>query len=78
MFQWLASVLMHSYQTFLRGGSALISLDITDNDFDDNDAIMIANALGHNTKLRVLDFWGNDVSKSGWIALRKAEFDDQA
>ena len=61
---------------FLRGDSALISLDITDNDFDDNDAIMIANALGHNTKLRVLDFWGNDVSKSGWIALRKAEFDD--
>jgi hypothetical protein len=54
----------------------LITLKLDDNQLNDNDAIAIAGALKHNKNLRVLRLMDNNLTKAGWAALRKAEFDD--
>ena len=61
---------------FLAGNFVLNKLDLSSNQLDDKDAIAIAGALEHNTNLRDLDLLDNNISKEGWEALRKAEFDD--
>ena len=61
---------------FLRDNQMLATLTLRGNQLDDNDAIAIATALKYNTKLRALDLTDNNISKSGWTALRKVEFDD--
>ena len=62
---------------FLASNPILNDLDISCNLLDDNDAIAIANALKHNTKLHVLDIRYNEaMTKVGWEALQEAEFDD--
>jgi len=54
----------------------LYALLLAGNKLDDQDAISIAEALKHNTNLRFLDLTRNSITKTGWMALRKAEFDD--
>ena len=62
---------------FLASNPILETLRLTSNRLDDIDAMAIANALKHNTNLRILDIrYNEDMTNSGWIALRKAEFDD--
>ena len=61
---------------FLTSNPILETLLLDGNQLDDNDAIAIAGALKHNTKLRVLNVRRNNLSLKGWAALRKAEFDD--
>ena len=61
---------------FLSSNHMLAALELNGNQLDDNDAIAIANALEHNTNLRVLDVRNNNLTRTGWAALRKAEFDD--
>ena len=56
--------------------SVLETLQLYRNQLDDNDAIAIAGALKYNTSLRDLQLTSNNISKIGWAALRKAEFDD--
>jgi len=60
---------------FLAENPILESLDITDNELDDNDLILVASSLKHNTKLRSLRISGNDTTSVGWEALSKAVFD---
>jgi len=53
------------------------SLFLEGNQLDDNDAIGIAGALKQNTNLRFLDLTNNiNITRTGWMALRKTEFDD--
>ena len=54
----------------------LRTLTLRGNQLDDNDAIAIAGALKQNTILQTLDLGNNNLTKRGWAALRKAEFDD--
>ena len=61
--------------TFLANNPILENLHIEDNHLNDNDAIAIASALKHNTKLLCLDIGGNDFTAVGWEALSKAVFD---
>ena len=61
---------------FLTDNPILQCLKIDGNQLDNNDAKAIAGSLKHNTNLRDLDLTGNNISKAGWAALRKAEFDD--
>ena len=61
---------------FLSSNHMLATLCLRYNQFDDNDAVMMANALNYNTHLRTLDLRGNSkMKRAGWEALRKAEFD---
>ena len=60
---------------FLAKNPILESLNLTDNELDDNDAVKIASALNHNTKLRSLIISGNDTTRVGWEALSKEVFD---
>ena len=46
------------------------------NQFDDNDALSITKALKQNLYLRQLDLRYNNITKVGWKALGKAEFDN--
>ena len=61
---------------FLRDNPMMEKLNLHGNQLDDNDAIAIAGALKHNTNLRFLEVRNNNLSRKGWAALRKAEFDD--
>ena len=61
---------------FLSSNHMLATLNLHGNQLNDNDAMVIASALGHNTNLRVLDVRNNNLTRTGWAALRKAEFDD--
>jgi len=60
---------------FLANNKILRSLFIHDNQFNDDDALLIAGAMKYNTSLRVLDIGGNNVANIGWEALGKAVFD---
>jgi len=62
---------------FLTTNPILGSLFLDGNSLNDRDALVIAKALKYNTNLGFLDLTGNNgISKRGWLALRKAEFDD--
>lgn len=61
---------------FLAQNPVLDSLHLEGNELDDRAAILIANAMKHNTNLRFLHLTGSNITKIGWSALRKAEFDD--
>ena len=62
---------------FLSSNTILETLELTHNNLNDNDAKMIAGALKHNTTLRTLDIrYNNRMTKSGWMTLRNAIFDD--
>ena len=61
---------------FLATNPILEEISLTSNNLSDEDADSIASALKHNTNLRCLDVTKNDnITESGWGALRKAEFD---
>ena len=60
---------------FLAENPILESLDLTDNELDENDAIFVASSLNHNTNLRSLAISGNNTTSAGWEALSKAVFD---
>ena len=60
----------------LARNSVLVSLNIEGNELDDRVAILIAESLKHNTNLRFLRLRDNNITRTGWKALRKAEFDD--
>jgi len=60
---------------FLTDDPMLTVLDLTRNKLDDNDAIMITSALKHNSNLVGLHIGDNNITKTGWKALRKAIFD---
>ena len=60
---------------FLAKNPILENLHIEDNHLNDNDAVAIASALKHNTKLLCLDIGGNDFTAAGWEALEKVVFD---
>ena len=62
---------------FLATDPLVESLFLDGNHFNDNDAISIASVLKqNNTVLSFLDLTGNNITKTGWAALRKTEFDD--
>ena len=61
---------------FLAGNPILNTLNLSHNQLDDNDAMAIAGALKHNKNLRVLRLMDNNLTRTGWAALRKAQFDD--
>jgi len=61
---------------FLSADPILETLSLKGNELDDNDAIGIAEALKQNTKLFFLRLTYNNITKTGWKALRKAEFDN--
>ena len=61
---------------FLVTDPILEALYLEKNQLDDNDAIGIAEALKQNTHLRFLRLTNNNITKTGWVALRKAEFDN--
>ena len=61
---------------FLADNPMLKYLFLDGNQLDDNDAIAITGALKHNDNLRALQLRNNNLSRVGWAALRKAEFDD--
>ena len=61
---------------FLKDNPTLSNFWFSGNQLDNNDAIAIAGALKCNTNLVTLDLTDNNISKDGWSALRKAEFDD--
>jgi len=61
---------------FLATNPCLRTLDLMGNKLDDNDAVNIARSLKHNADLRFLRLTHNNFTKTGWAALRKAEFDD--
>ena len=61
---------------FLTNKPMLEALILHGNQLNDNDAIAIASALKYNTNLRVLDVMNNNLTRTGWRVLRKAEFDD--
>jgi len=61
---------------FLTNNSVLKSLCLEKNKLNDHDAVTIAKALKHNSTLHGIDLTGNNITKTGWTALRKAEFDD--
>ena len=64
---------------FLATNPILETLDLSwKNQLNDQDAISIAKALKQNTKLDFLDLTTNRITKTGWKALRKAEFDDSS
>ena len=46
--------------------SNLERLIITDNDIDDEGALVFANSLRGNCKLKILNLWGNDFTTEGW------------
>eukprot|EP00585_Thalassiosira_rotula_P009937 CAMPEP_0196155402 /NCGR_PEP_ID=MMETSP0910-20130528/40609_1 /TAXON_ID=49265 /ORGANISM="Thalassiosira rotula, Strain GSO102" /LENGTH=85 /DNA_ID=CAMNT_0041419613 /DNA_START=46 /DNA_END=300 /DNA_ORIENTATION=- len=57
---------------FLATNPVLVTLELSDNNLNDNDAYCIASALKHNTNLRLLDLENNGLTHRGWDALRKA------
>ena len=62
---------------FLATNPSLEVLFLSGNKLNDNDTIGIAEALKQNTKLCFLNLTSNNnITKTGWKALRKAEFDD--
>ena len=64
---------------FLAGNPILESLHLRHNQFDDNDAIMIASALKHNTNLKMISLKFNQkITSAGWGALSKAVFDERS
>ena len=63
---------------FLAKNPILESLYLDENKLNDQDALVIAKALKQNTNLRFLRLTGNNFTKTGWVALRKAEFDDSS
>ena len=63
---------------FLAKSTVLQALTLEGNQLDDQDAIGIAGALKHNANLRFLRLVRNGIAKTGWKALRKAEFDDSS
>ena len=61
---------------FLATNPILEKLVLWGNKLDDNDANSIANALKHNTNLRILDIYpSGDITDAGWDLFLKAEFD---
>ena len=63
---------------FFATNPILHTLNLEYNRLNDNDAIGIAKALKQNINLRFLRLTNNNISKTGWKALRKAEFDDSS
>ena len=63
---------------FLVKSTILDSINLYGNELNDNDAFNIAGALRHNKTLRSLNLINNNLTKTGWKALRKAEFDDSS
>ena len=63
---------------FLAKSTILESLSLEGNQLDDQDALNIVGALKHNENLRFLRLTDNNITKTGWLALRKAEFDDSS
>jgi len=63
---------------FLATNLILTDLFLENNQLSDNDAIGIAEALRQNTKLFFLRLTHNNITKTGWKALRKAEFDNSS
>ena len=61
---------------FLAKSTILESLTLKGNQLDDQDAFKIVGALKNNENLRFLRLTDNSITKTGWTALRKAEFDD--
>ena len=61
---------------FLAANPLVETLNLFQNRLDDNDALSIARALKHNENLRRFDITRNDITKTGWKAIRRAEFDD--
>ena len=61
---------------FLAQNPVLVALYLEGNNLDDRAAILIAESLKHNTNLRYLNLTENRITKAGWGALRKTEFDD--
>ena len=60
---------------YIATNPALTHLNLQTNHLDDNDASLIARALKHNTKLKILCLGGNDITEVGIDALKKAIFD---
>ena len=60
---------------FLANNPMLQTLILWGNEFNDTDAISIANALNSNTNLFSLDLRRNAITEAGWGVLRKTEFD---
>ena len=60
---------------FLATNPILEHLELRYNNLNDEDAKSIASALAHNTNLHYFHVNGNEITDSGWDALRKAEFD---
>ena len=64
---------------FLADNPILESLHLRGNQLDDNDAIMIASALKHNTNLKMITLKSNQkITSAGWDALGKAVFDERS
>jgi len=61
---------------FLENNDVLEYLSLTHNELDDNNAMMIANVLKHNTTLRLLEIGDNRITDVGWVALGKAVFNN--
>ncbi|KAL7523629.1 hypothetical protein ACHAXR_000259 [Thalassiosira sp. AJA248-18] len=60
---------------FLALNPPLQELCLIENHLDDNDAILIATALKHNTNLQRLFLEDNDMTDVGFSALKKVVFD---
>jgi len=66
---------------FLADNPILESLHLRGNQLDDNDAIMIASALKHNTNLKMITLkfnFNQKITSAGWDALGKAVFDERS
>ena len=63
---------------FLATDPILEAFNIEGNQINDHEAILIAGSLKQNTNLRFLHLTNNNISITGWKALRKAEFGDSS
>ena len=61
---------------FLATNPCLENLYLDGNCLNDNDAVSIAESLKQNHLLSFLDLTNNNLTKTGWMALRKAEFNN--
>ena len=61
---------------FLTKNPILETLILSGNQLNDNDAFDISDVLKRNKELAILDLTQNNITKTGWKALRKAEFDN--
>jgi len=61
---------------FMAKSTILVDLYLDGNELDDQDAFQIAESLKQNRTLRLLRLTNNNITKTGWTALRKVEFDD--